>query len=116
MTEDKKTDRFMKIRYKDEHDRIQESVQRLEGEWLKEMVSERENIEMVASIILIDDGAFWLNSTTLIPSHRICSFHMHSLKNNCPPPPPPPPSPNLKSRYRRRNAKKKIVVIEGKSE
>ena len=110
MTEDKKTDRFMKIRYKDEHDRIQESVQRLEGEWLKEMVSERENIEMVASIILIDDGAFWLNPTTLIPSHRICSFHMHNLKNNC------SPSPNLKSKYRRRNARKKIAVIEGKSE
>ena len=112
MTEDKKIDRFMKIRYKDEHDRIQEIVQRLEGEWLKEMVSERENIEMVASIILIDDGAFWLNSTTLIPSHRICSFHMHSLKNNC----PPSPSPNLKSKYRRRNARKKIAVVEGKSE
>ena len=112
MTEDKKTDRFIKIRYKDEHDRIQESIQRLEGEWLKEMVSERENIEVVASIILIDDGAFWLNSTTLIPSHRICSFHMHSLKNNC----PPSPSPNLKSKYRRRNARKKIAVVEGKSE
>ncbi|TRZ53052.1 MAG: hypothetical protein D4S01_01905 [Dehalococcoidia bacterium] len=101
-TEDKKINRFIKIRYKDEHDRLQEAVRRLEGEWLRETVSERENIEIVASIILIDDGAFWLNTTTLIPSHRICSFHMHSLEKDTPDSAPAP-----KSKHRRRPPKKK---------
>lgn len=82
MTENK--DRFIKIRYRDGNGKTQEIIKRLEGEWYFQEQSERENLETVASIIMVDDCCFWLNQTTLIPSNHIQSFHIYDPNTNSP--------------------------------
>ena len=82
MTENK--DRFIKIRYRDENGKAQEIIKRLEDEWYFPEQSERENLEIVAGIIMVDDCCFWLNQTTLIPSNHIQSFHIYDPKTNRP--------------------------------
>jgi len=68
--------RHLKIVYKDAQDKIQEVIILLPEDSFMAGLSYKENIDICVNDIM-EGGGFWLNTTTVIPSHKIQSFHMH---------------------------------------
>lgn len=63
---------FIKIWYKDRSDILREATFPFEKE--KAFESIKMQVDCIMSEILVDDGGFWLNKNTIIPSNRVCEI------------------------------------------
>jgi hypothetical protein len=64
----------IKIVYKDANDKIQFIIIPIPEEDYIDSYSYTDNVDRCVDEIM-DKGGFWLNNTTIIPAHRIRSFH-----------------------------------------
>ena len=74
-----KVECFIKLRYEEVQGSSREVILPMTDVY-NEDISYRENMQAVVDEIF-DEGGFWLNKDTIIPYHRICSFHAHLPKN-----------------------------------
>ena len=68
----------MKVIYKDYCDNIQEVIVTIPEESYREGMAYKDCVDEAIEDIM-QTGGFWLNDTTVIPSHKIQSFHTHQL-------------------------------------
>ena len=80
-----KKKRLVKVIYKDQKDVIQEHILTIEADDYIEDMSYRENIEEVVGL-MVEDGGFWVDNSTIIPFHRVLSVHCHIPKTTQKPP------------------------------
>jgi hypothetical protein len=73
MPEEKpKENRKVKVIYEDEDGQVREKVMPF-GDYYDERVSYRDNMQALVEEVL-DEGGFWRDAETIIPSHRIRAF------------------------------------------
>jgi uncharacterized protein (UPF0248 family) len=70
---EKQEKQFIRIVYEDSRGNVQNAVIPIDEDDYSKETSYRERIEMVVQEIY-DLGGFWLNTTTIIPYHRVKSF------------------------------------------
>lgn len=93
-----KKKQFMEIVYKDALGKIQEVIIPLPEDDFMKGASYRENVDGFVDEIM-EGGGFWLNATTIIPFHKIQSFHTHQQKSQ------PLPKQKPKSNRHRRGTR-----------
>ena len=89
---------YIKIIYRDSDSKTQEVILPLGKDYYNSQISYKENIQDVVSS-MYEEGGFWLNTTTIIPYHRIMSIHTHAVENK------PTPKPRRRSRKKSVTAK-----------
>jgi len=94
---------FFKVVYKDENDNKKVATLGFGADNYREDDSYKENLLNVVSY-MVDDGGMWVDTTTLIPLHRILAFHPHTENGRKRPP--------QKSRQPRRNPPKQDDNIQ----
>jgi len=70
--------KLVKIIYKDEYDSVKEVLIPF-GSLYNEKFTYRDNVDEMAESIY-ESGGTWINDTTIIPLHRICSIKCHYVK------------------------------------
>ena len=71
--------RFVKIIYKDIDDKVKKIILPIPEEEYQDHLSYRENLQLITGVMM-DEGGFWADNSTIIPFHRIVSIQAHIVR------------------------------------